>query len=158
MKNAYRMAWMLGLLVAISLATAPSAYSKEDSKPQKEKKAKKEKKSEGGHGSQTNAFTRFWIHTVGAPMGRGMKDGMKKVYKNLRSGTHSIKESFMGVGGYKKGSKGKNAKGGDDKNSVNSYSNRPGTRTIDWNEYPGLKAALDKYSKANKKTVVASKK
>ena len=86
---------LLSLAVLICLA-APYATAEEKEgnagKPKVEKKAGK-KEDEGRQG---NPFTRFWIHTVGAPMARGMKDGMKTVHGGLRTGARKIHHAFQG--------------------------------------------------------------
>lgn len=73
---------------------------KAEEEARKKKQAEKEAERKKREVKQGNFFTRFWIHTVGGPMARGLKDGTKDVYKGLRSGTHKVKEAFMGVGGY----------------------------------------------------------
>jgi hypothetical protein len=87
---------VLSVIVTVGLA-CPVATAKEDEavdgKPKVEKE-NKEAKKEGAR--QNNPFTRFWIHTVGAPMARGMKDGMKKVHKGLKVGARKISNAFTG--------------------------------------------------------------
>jgi hypothetical protein len=155
-----------GAIVAVLMAcltACPVVSSEEDDakrarkeKAEKEGKARKEKaakkaKKEGV--PQSNFFTRFWIHTVGGPMARGLKDGTKDVYKGLRSGTHMIKERFMGIGGYKKSEKkGDGASSGDRVRGGRYSFRRERARPIDWSRYPGLKAALEHFGPQKKES------
>ena len=135
---------LAGALIALMLA-CPMALCEEAEKggEKAKKEVKEEKKKDGDAVPQSNPFTRFWIHTVGGPMARGLKDGTRDVYKGMRHGTHRIKEAFMGVGGYKRSeSSGKDEAEGGDLERVGFYSKRQKVIPINWEKYPGLKAAL----------------
>ncbi len=145
--------WALGLIVVAGLFSGPTAFGKEEAEAKKETKA-----ASSGHSPQTNAFTRFWVHTVGAPMARGMKDGMRKMYKGLRSGSHKIKQGFMSIGGNSEGSKsaGKGHQGVNKDQWVKEgdadYPELRNKGTSDLGEYPGLRAAYKFLRKEGEKT------
>lgn len=86
---------LLSLAVVAGLA-CPIAVAKEGELITKKPKVEKKKEKKEGEARQGNPFTRFWIHTVGAPMARGMKDGMKKVHKGLKTGARKISNAFTG--------------------------------------------------------------
>lgn len=84
-------------IVAAMLAAflaGSTCLAKDDGREQPSKPKVKERKEENKEVRQGNFFTRFWIHTVGSPMARGMKDGMKKVHKGLGMGSGKVKDAF----------------------------------------------------------------
>ena len=138
MNNSSKWIWL-----AVVFLTVPVALGEEQAK--KKDKAKAEKSS-SGHNPQSNAFTRFFVHTVGAPMARGMKDGMRTVYKGMRSGTHKIKEGFMTIGGYEKDDKKTSKKDGKPESGKLDYPLRRDFKGPALARHPSLRAAFEKYT------------
>ncbi len=143
MNPLFKQNWLMTAML-VALFTIPAVWGEE--KAQKDKT--KTENSSSGHAPQGNAFTRFWIHTVGAPMAKGMKGGMKTTYKGLRSGTHKIKEGFMTIGGYDKNDKKSTdaKKGGKQESGKLDYPLRRDFKGPALARHPNVRDAFEQYT------------
>lgn len=73
---------------AVAFAMLPLSVRADDGPKTKEKKKEKEvvvkteeKKTKVERGG--NAFTNFWVHTVGGTIGNGLKSGARKIEKTF---------------------------------------------------------------------------
>ncbi len=96
MKMKPRQFALLSVITCFLLGNALGFAGDDDPNPAKAKETPKAEKEKQETSCQSNPFTRFWIHTVGAPMARGLKDGTRKVHKGLKVGARKIKHTFNG--------------------------------------------------------------
>ncbi|MCZ7648239.1 MAG: hypothetical protein M5U26_23770 [Planctomycetota bacterium] len=97
--------WMAALLLVGGFWMAGTSQGGEPAGPDKPKAAdvkkdkdepKKDDAKQDNDGEKGNPLVRFFTHTVGEPMRKGLFGGGKKIEKGLKSGARQIDEAFSG--------------------------------------------------------------